>query len=243
MQALLSTREENGTLWMTSESLRRKEDWQFRDLEQSYCYSPTLGWIPGNDKYRFVAVPTGRAFFSSPEHEAFFEDGLAPAVAGLLSSLPTNVSITGRQLNVSEIKGPVLGSIADRLSVAGYMPVGQTDLMRKRRRSGALVLADNTMAVAGSDFKQEAVMRVARRVSLKIRLALERAIGGNGQNVQQIVENTLDEIVDQGAIKAYSFKVSRDPKDLSRMLVYLEVQPYLQVKVIEISIVTGPFIN
>lgn len=245
VEAILSTASDDGTIWMTSESLRRKEAWQFRGLDDGtppFCYSPTLGWIPGNDKYRFVAVPTGRALFSSYEHQAFFEHGLAPAVAGMLSALPIDVSIMGRTLNVSEIRGPVLGSTADAISVAGYMPVGQSALMRRRKTEGAIVLGDNTMAVPASDFKQEVVLRLTRRVSLKLRLALEALIGTNGSMLESTVEDALDALVGTGKIKSYTYKTRKHPTDQYKMQLYVEISPYLPVKAIEISIVTGPFV-
>lgn len=235
VQAMLSTASTNGTVLLNSESLRGKELWQL-----SNCYGQH-GWMPGADAYRFAAVPAGRALFASLDHGTAFEHGLAPAVAGLATTLGDDVSLAGRKLNVSKLL-PVLGSTADEMSMAGFMPVGQSAAMRRAREDGALLLGDNTMAVPMSDFKQEVVLRLARRISLKLRLAIEPLVGTNGLSVGTKVENVLDEIVRAGTIRGYSTKIARDPSDPYRLRLFVEVIPFLPVKAIEINLVSGPFV-
>jgi hypothetical protein len=236
VQAMLSTASTNGTVLLNSESMRGKEAWQ-----SEYCYGQQVGWIPGNDAYRFAAVPAGRALFASADHGTAFEHGLAPAVAGLATTLGDDISLAGRKLNVSKLL-PVLGSTADEMSVAGFIPVGQSAAMRRSREDGALLLGDNTMAVPMSDFKQEVVLRLARRISIKLRLALEPLVGSNGMSVGAKVQDVMDSIVKAGTIRGYSTKVARDPSDPYRLRLYVEVVPFLPVKAIEINLVAGPFV-
>jgi len=125
-QAIISTASSSVTILKNAESIRQKEDWQFRDPAQSYCYSSDLGWLPNNDAYRFVAVPAGRALFSYPEYDVSFEGGLAPAFAGLSAWLPYDVSSMGRILHGVRLFNPLSKDDADILSLAGYIPLGET---------------------------------------------------------------------------------------------------------------------
>lgn len=236
VQAMLSTTSTNGTVLLNSESMRGKDTWQ-----SSYCYGQQVGWIPGNDAYRFAAVPAGRALFASQEEGTAFEFGLAPAVAGLATTMVDDVSIAGRKLNVSKLL-PVLGSTADDLSMAGFIPVGQSAAMRRSREDGAILLGDNTMAIPVSDFKQEVVLRLARRISLKLRLVLEPLIGTNGLSVGSKVEDAMDALIKAGTIRGYTTKITRDPSDPYRLRLFVEVIPFLPVKAIEINLVSGPFV-
>jgi hypothetical protein len=99
------------------------------------------------------------------------------------------------------------------------------------------------MAVPASDFRQEVVLRLTRRVSKKMRLALEPLIGTNGTLVDVVVERTMDKLVDSKVIRSYKFSVKRDTSDRTKVRLWLEIVPYLPVKAIEISIVTGPFVS
>lgn len=102
-------------------------------------------------------------------------------------------------------------------------------------------MGDSTMAVPASDYRQEVVLRLVRRVSKQVRLALEPLVGTNGTLIDVVVEKTMDKIVEAGVIRDYSFKLKKDERDPYKVRLYLEIVPYLPVKAIEISIVTGPF--
>jgi hypothetical protein len=239
IQCVMSTMSNSSTIWMNSESIKAKEAWQL-----TYCYSPIKNkWVPDNDKYRFVAVPTGRALFSYQDHSLSFEQGLAPALAGKLASLKDNMSVMGRTLSCYRPMTPVLGSTADNLSIVGFMPTGQTAMMRRKKEFGTVVLNDSTMAIPGSDFRQEVVLRLARRVGSRIRRSLEPIIGTSGSTVSEIVNRIMGKMVTDKMIRSYTYESILDPRDPGKLLIKIQVEPFLPIKAIEISIVAGPFVR
>jgi hypothetical protein len=241
IQCFVSTGVSDVTTLLNSESIRSKEDWQFRDPAKSYCYSPSLGWIPGNDMYRFVAVPAGRALFSYPEFGVSFVGGFAPALAGLTSSLGSDISITGRVIQSVHLIEPVSGTHADSLSNAGFIPLGESASARRHKTNSATILADQTMAIQASDFQQEVILRFTRRVARKLRLVLERYIGTNGVGIEDALKETLSLIVKEGLMKSYRYRMTRDLNSLDRIKIFVELDPYLPVKVISIDLSAGPF--
>ena len=244
VQVVLSTGTSDVTLLTNSESIRRKEDWQFRDPDKSFCYSQTLGWIPTNDKYRFVAVPAGRAVQTYTSIGVGYLGGLAPAVAGLMGSLASGISLAGRILdNVSHenvLSDPV--DIQDLID-AGYIPFGDNASIRRHRIFGSLILADPTMSINVSDYKQEAVLRLARRASMALQLAIEPYIGTNGIGIETAVTQTLTNLANSGVLKGNTVKFSRDPDDPYHSLrIFVQLEPYLPTKLISIELVAGPFV-
>ena len=241
VQVMLSTESSDVTILANAESIRKKEDWQFKDPGQSYCYSSTLGWLPNNDAYRFVAVPAGRALFSYPEFDVSFEGGLAPAIAGLSSSLQADVSSMGRVVPGVRLFTRLSQDDADALSLAGYMVLGETARQQRRRQTGAIVISDNTMAIPASDFQQEVVMRLTRRVSLAVRLAILPYIGTSGLGIETEVDTVLRTLARDDVIRDYFYRFARDPGDIHRLLLLVSVTPYLPVKALTIEISAGPF--
>jgi hypothetical protein len=214
VQAVMRAASTDGTVLVNSEAMRRKQAWQ-----EENCYAPAHGVVPQNDMYRFVAVPAGRctAFYRGAAVAS--EDATAPLVAGVLSSLPDDVSIAGRLLPVRSISLDTAIVGPDALSIAGFMPVG-TRPEGRAWSERVTALSDRTMGVTGSVYSSETAMRLARRIGARIAIEAERSIGTRGDGAKAAADAVLSSMVAAGTIRSYRVMASRPTDDPSTVLLH-----------------------
>jgi hypothetical protein len=236
LQGVIGTTSSDPTSLLASWTLTDKYGWQYR-----YCWTEGGGggWLPFNDKYRFVSVAVGRAKFFLRGLDAAFESDLAGHVAGLMSSLPEDVAISGRVVSGVYPTVEPTKAQADLLSVAGLIPFGTTVARKRFGFPEIFPLSDQNLAIHTSDYQQNTILRLARRVTMLLKRRIDTIIGTRGTNLEDIIVEVLESFKERDVIKDYSYRIALSPTDPNKRLVFVELKSYFSVKVIRIAITTG----
>lgn len=235
VQGIIGTESDDPAVMLASRTLSDKYAWQLE-----YCYTDK-GWVPFNDMYRFVSVAAGRGKFFLRQLDASFDSDLAATVAGLMASIREDVAISGRIVFDGFLSRELTKAEADDLSVNGLIPFGSTIRRKRKNVPEMMPLSDQNLGVHTSDFQQNSIMRLARRVSMSVKQVVRPLIGTNGLKLDDVLSAELSEWYSQDIIRDFNYRIAIDPLDPYKRKVLLELKPYFSTKIIRLNIDVGPF--
>lgn len=193
---------------------------------------------------KYVSVFAGDAVFRFPENSQIRTASVVPAIAGLISSLNYDSSSMKKV-----IPGAVRTTDIDwteqqvkELAEAGVNTVGPH---RSRRTVidpyKVVVNTDNTLAPDTSPYYAIPQVRLASFVSKEIRSMGKRFMGTIGFDQFRLeVSRFMASLVHRGIIREYDLDINRAPGELHKVLVDVNLKPYLTIREIYVTIEVGP---
>lgn len=182
---------------------------------------------------RVIVVAPG---ITEPDGSALPPAYTAAAVAGVLSSLPVEASLTNKAVNV-----PGLACDANRAEQAQLIRADVLALVEKR---GFRVLKGITTAGEGTPFSAIPTRRIVDYAKYGVRSAADPYIGRlNNERVRSALKSTLDafltRMVEDEALTGYELEVSatRAQEIAGEVAVVMTIQPTFSIEFVKVTMV------